>query len=463
MDRPKIPKNQKNFRLIFTLVIGLLIATLGYRLLYQNFNSYPAVGDTYDEYKAPFNGLSLLQKGYPESWSWYEHYGNFPVQFISGSNFRLVKPWFDEPPLFSIIAGLLAQKYDETDINNLNIGILRYPMLKFATLNIFVLFLIIYLVRGSIEAIVASLIYATTPTIVLLARLPLSDNMLTTFTLLSILFTVLYLKKGKIIFLIPVILLSALSLQLKSTGIFVPVAVTGILLAYKKFKPAISVIIFTAVSLGGWFIYGYHFGWDIFKKTMEVSSGRELFSPTVIINLFHTFRIGEKVMGIDGWVLWGWLSVIFFPYLSRHQNKLFKIILPVTIGCYLVFFSIMSGHIKGWYRAPLYPFISWAAASFIIKIFKSPRLLPFFFFVSISFFSSYVYGNGGIRWNNGQTKVFQIIFVALMSIPMLSEIFKNKFLKNTFRLLFLVIFCLSIIYNVRTIYLFQDHFYFGSL
>jgi|GEM_PF-2916609 len=463
MERPEIPKIFHFLPLAAWLLVGLAISYFGYTLLLRQFNSYPSVGDTYDEYKAPFNGLSLLGKGYPESWSWYGHYGNFPTRYINGADFRLVRPWFDEPPLFSLIAGLFCRKYGQTDIEHLDITVLRYPMLKFAALNIFLLYCLIFVLQGPAPAIIGSLIYATIPTIVLLARLPLSDNMLVTFTLISILSTVLYLQFAKKVFLIPAILFSALSLQLKSTGVFVPVAVGALLLAFGKIRPLLLTILFTAVSLGLWFAYGYHFGWATFLKTMEVSSGRELFSPTIIINLLHSFRIGEKVMGIDGWVWWGWFCLMFYPFVVRRQNRLSRLIIPVVTGSYLVFFTIMSGHVKGWYRAPFYPFLAWASAAVILQLIRRPRFLPFFFFIAIPFFSSFIYGQGGIRWTNSQIKIYQLLFVSSMIIPMLSELLRHPLLKIAFRFLIIAALILSLFYNYQTLTSFQDFFYYRSL
>lgn len=459
------PKNTKNlWRPLLVLSICLAICYLGYTLLSKNYDSYPAIGDTYDEFKAPFNGISLLKNGYPESWSWYPYYGDFPIVDINNSNFRLVKPWFDEPPLFSYLAGVEAIRKKMETPYQVNIGILRFSMLKIAVLNIFLLFFLVYLNSGLVEAIFAGLIYSTVPTFILSMRLPVSDGMVATFTLLTMLFLTLFLRKKSYTFFVFSLIFSSASLHLKSTGVFVPVALSAILLSQKKYKELLITIISTVISLSLWFWYGYHFGWEIFLKIMQVSSGRELFSPTVIINLFQTFRIGEKPMGFDAWIIWGWISVIIFSFVNKKNTSTFShLILPVTIGSYLVFFSIMSGHIKGWYRLPFYPFLSWASSFIILRAIRKPTPLSTFFFICLPFFSSYIYGNGGTNWNLAQTKNYQIFMVIIMVFPMLYLLNRNKLLKTISQIIVTALFFISIYYNYRTIVFFQDFFYFHHL
>jgi len=453
------------FKVIVVLFSGLFISYLGFKLRLKDYAIYPVVGDTYDEHKAPFNGIGLLRDGIPTSWSWYPNYTDTPPRYINGGIFRLVKPWFDEPPLFSLMAGAYGLTQKIKDFDKVDIYLYRHPMVYVNAFNILLLFFLIYLVSGFWEAVAAGLIYASVPTMVLSSRLPISDNMVATFTLISLLFTVLYLKTNSKFFLFLLSLFSALSLQLKSTGVYVPVACTVILWSQKKFKPSMAIIFATIVSLILWFAYGYYYNWNLFLAIMQNSSGRELFAPTVIINLLHSFRIGEKVMGIDGWIIWGWIATASYCFLkSPKKQTLRHFILPITIASYLVFFSIMSGHVKGWYRLPFYPLIAWASGSTLVRLIKSPSILPFFFFVSFAFFSSYVYGHGGVNWNGLDVKVFQYTFVSLMAPFMLYQAFRhNRTLRFLCQLIIISVFILSLYYNYQTIMSFQDFFYYRAL
>lgn len=447
-------------RNILILFIGFLIALLGFFLRLQKFESFPPAGDTLDELKSAFSGVNLIQLGIPKSWSWFDEYGNFPVTHIRNADFRIVEPWFDEPPLFGLIIGSYAISKGMDSLEKIDAGALRYPMLKLAALNIFLLFFLIFILKRPVEAILASLIYATEPTMVLGSRLPVAENLIVTTSLITLILTVLYFNKGKWWILALASVVAASSIQLKSTGIFVPGALILILISFKKFKETSMALIFLIISLAAWFFYGYIYNFQLFLTLISVSSGRELLQPTNIINLFEVFRIGEKTMSVDGWIVWGWVAVVVYSFIDKRENKLNKLILPVTLGSYLIFFMIMSGHLKGWYRLPFYPFLSWASAVLFIETFRNPRLLLSIFFLSIPVASSYIYGTGEYYWNAFDKKVFQIVFPLMLLPSMLYEISGGHKIRQIAQVVLAVGFAGAIIFNFGSIYYFQDQFWY---
>lgn len=443
------------------IVIGLIIAYLGYFLRLQQFNWFPPPNDTYDELKGVFNGISLLTEGKPKSWSWYETYGNFPTVHIRNAEFRIVEPWFEEPPLFSLIMGGYAISKGMDGLDKVDTGAMRWPMLKIAALDIFILFLIVYLLKGLIEAIIAGLLYATIPTFVLGSRLPISENMITTVMLISLLLLILYTKSQKNIFLIPMAALGSSAFLMKQTGVFVPVALIILLLALKKFKASFIVGLVLLILIIGWFLYGYYYDWSLFLQMMIVQSGRELFMPSQVINLFRFFRIGESAMAPDGWIIWGWISIVVYSlFISKKQDTLSRLMLPITISSYLIFFSIMSGHNKGWYRFPFYPFLAWASAAFFIEIVKNPKLLTTLFFISIPVSSSYIYGTGEHLWSKLEIKLYQASLLLLIAVPVLYELVNTPTFKKVVQGILIGALIVAIIYNIRTIVSFQDRFWY---
>ena len=72
---------------LFIISIGLAISLVGYNLRKQQFSSFPPINDTGDEYKYAFNGISLIKNGVPESWSWWDDYGKFPIKNFRGTEF----------------------------------------------------------------------------------------------------------------------------------------------------------------------------------------------------------------------------------------------------------------------------------------------------------------------------------------------------------------------------------------
>lgn len=448
-------------KLVATLLVGIAIAALGYFLQLQKFNSFPPPGDTFDELKGAFNGVSLIKTGIPRSWSWFEAYGRFPVIHVRNTDLRIVEPYFDDPPLFALLSGYYAISKGMDSLEKIDAGVMRWPMLKVGALNIFLLFMLVYLLKGFTEASLAALVYATVPTMVLGARLPIADNGVVTFVLLSLLLFVIYIKKNWYPALIVASVTAAAAFLIKSTGIFIPIVLIFLSLLQKRYKAILIISIFAVVSIGIWLWYGYYYNWALFTKLVSIYNGRELFSPSQIINLFTVYRIGEKAMSVDGWILWGWISLIGYSFVkNKNEDLLSRMVLPVAVGSYLVFFSIMSGHSKGWYRFPFYPFLAWASATLFLETINNPKFLLTLFFIAIPVSSSYIYGNGEYKWNNGEVKLYQIFFVSLMSIPMLYEIFNKPKFKIAVRAILILAFAIAVFYNIRTIQLFQDQFWY---
>lgn len=449
------------WRIMGAILIGFLIAWLAYYLRSQQFSSFPPVGDTRDEVKYTFNGISLLKRGVPESWSWWDDYGEFPVQNIRGSDYRLVKPYFDDPPLFAVLSGGYAIWKGMDSYEKVDAGALRWPMLKIGALNVFLLFLVVYLLSGLAEATVAGLIYATWPTVVLASRLPLAENFLITLSLLSLLFLLFFLKKKHSWGLFLTAIIAGSAALVKQTGIYIPAAVVFLLLACKKKKAAFITAAVAFLFFLTWFAYGYVYDWPLFLRLQSIFSGREIRLPTMIISLFDTFRISEKTMSTDAWQIWGWLSVIVFSFLKkRRQGKMTRLALPVFVGSYLVVFAIMSGHSKGWYRFPFHSFLSWAMAASFVYLLQKPNFLPSLFFVALAGFSSWIFGTGEAFWGRSQVKIYQFAFPLLMA-PFLFYSFDRKpIFKRLAQLILLGVFVAIVIFNIRTILFHQDQFWY---
>jgi len=449
-------------KIIFVILVGVAIAFLGYILRLQQFSSFPPVGDTEDEVKYAFNGLSLIQKKVPESWSWYDDYGQFETLHIRNSNYRLVKPYFDDPPLFALLSGAYALSKGMTTYEKVEAGALRWPMLKLGALNVFLLFLLVYFLNGFWTASIAGLLYATVPTFVLSARLPLAENFLVTLALSSLLLFLWYLKRNSKLILILISLIAGSAILVKQTGIFIPVAIVFLLWANRKTKAAIVAGIFTLVFWGIWLGYGAYYNWPLFIHLQGIFSGRELRLPTMIISFFDTFRISEKMMSTDGFLIWGWISLVLFSFFKKEEkNKYLSFLIPMVMtSSYLVIFAIMSGHLKGWYRFPFYPFLSWAIAVGFLENLKKPRFLYSFFLITLAGFASLIAGTGEKFFNPLQVKIYQLLFPLMMAPFLFNELKGNLIFKRFCQIILVVVFILMIWFNIRTLCFFQDQFWY---
>ncbi|MGI5826330.1 MAG: glycosyltransferase family 39 protein [Patescibacteria group bacterium] len=448
------------FKFILVIALGLAISFLGYRLREKHFSAFPTINDTGDEYKYAFNGISLIKNGVPESWSWWDNYGEFPVVRLGNMDFRMVKPYFDEPPLFSLLMGSYAMSEGMDSYEKVDPGALRWPMLKLGTVNVFLLFLLVYFCAGLSEAVLASLLYATIPTMVLSSRLPLAENFMVTLSLAALLLLLLFVKTNSKLVLVLMSLTAVSGILVKQTALYIPVAIIFLLLAKKKLKPALVVFGFIVLAYLAWFAYGAYYNWDLFITLQQVFSGREIKMPTMIINLFDTFRITEKTMSADGIMIWGVVSLILYSFVKDTKSKFTNLFLPVLTGSYLVLFSIMSAHIKGWYRIPFHPFFAWAIAAVFIEIVKKPKFLYTFFFLAVAFFASMVAGTGEQSWSQVQVKLYQVIFPLTLAPVLFYEIANHKCFKYISQVLLILSFALLIRFNIKAIFFFQDQFWY---
>ena len=447
-------------KIILVVLVGLAIAFLAYFLRLQQFSSFPPVGDTEDEVKYAFNGLSLIKKGVPESWSWYDDYGQFSTLHIRNSNYRMVKPYFDDPPLFALLSGAYAISKGMNTYEKVEAGALRWPMLKLGALNVFLLFCLVYFASGFWPALVSGLIYATVPSFILGSRLPLAENFLVTLSLISLLLLLWYLKKNSKLILVLCSLVAGCAVLVKQTGLFIPATIVFLLWANKKTKAALIIGLIGLTFLASWFVYGAYYNWPLFVHLQGVFSGRELRLPKMIIDLFDTFRISEKMMSIDGFLVWGWISLVVFSFFRNEKNKMSFLIPMTMVGSYLIFFTVMSGHLKGWYRFPFYPFLAWAIAVGFIENLKKPRFLYSFFFITLAGFASLITGTGERFFGPLQVKLYQILFPLAMVPFLFNELKENTALKKLAQIILLVIFIFIIWFNIRTILFFQDQFWY---
>lgn len=442
------------------LLIGISISILGFILQMHDIEKFPPIGDNSDEVKGAFNGISLIKEGIPKSWSWFKEYGEIPIEIINGREYKIVKPYFDDPPLFALISGSYALWQNMDTFEKIDVLEMRYPMPFLGMINIFLLFSLIYLLKGILEATISALIYATTPTVVLGSRLPIADNSLITITLLSLVLFVFFIKTKSLAMLLTAGVVAGLGFFMKSTGIYISVVLVVLSFSLKRYKTSAMLILLLLLSVSVWFLYGAYYNWELFTKLLPVYSGRFLFAPTAVIDLFSVYRIGVSLLSIDGWIIWGWICIILYTFLDKSEKTdLKRLILPITVGCYLTFFSIMSGFTYGWYRFPFYPFLSWASAFVILEIIKNPRFLPVLFFIALPVSSSYIYGTGGRGWNQNTLRMYQILLPSLMTPVVFYELFNTPKLKKIIQAVIVVLFILAITLNILTIFFFQDYFW----
>src|SRR3989344_3403790 len=116
------------------LFVGAILV-LGIILRFHNYDVYPQRGATSDEYTYSFLGQSLLTKGVPISWSYFDAYKNREDLTIDKLYFPIVWPYFDHPPLNGLVVALWAIARGETTFEQIQLSTIRLVPIALTTIS----------------------------------------------------------------------------------------------------------------------------------------------------------------------------------------------------------------------------------------------------------------------------------------------------------------------------------------
>jgi len=353
----------KNYLLI---IFTLLICLLGFFLRSKNYASVPLPGESRDEFSFTWLGLSLLQRGQPIATSglsayshdWkYINVSDIFHGFANASPFPIDSFWFDHPPLFSLIPGAYTLTQGLTKFSDASIPIIRRPMLFLGTFNILLVIILGVLIFGRRVALIAGLIYATNPLIVVSSRLVQAENFLLTLFLSSIISFYLYRQERKYFYFWFSVSLSGLATLVKLSGISVGLSLfllTLILESKDKIKKSLAIIIGTGLVTLFFPLYGYFYNWPLFLGVFSNNADR-YFRDGLAGFYWLISKTNVTRTLLDGWILLAWFSLFFISHKISKIKKLYYLVIPTL--SYLLIYLIFGSEGYGWYKFPFYPFL----------------------------------------------------------------------------------------------------------
>lgn len=369
-----------------TLALGALVI-LAAILRFQDYALVPFHHETADEYQHAWEGWTLLHEGTPRAWTTFPD--RYPIgQTVDfrwfGDRYIVAHPYYDHPPLFSVIVGLVvsvqhalapASFYPPPwDYLSCTLPVMRVvPVL----LSLFGILLLYRLARhyGASEkgALLAALVYAVLPLIVLSHRLVKAES------LLSLLFmgTVLAVRRceesGRVRDAVLVGLLCGLSIWSKATGVAVLAVALVLLLARRRYRAAGLALGVAGGCVALYLLYAWALDLGIFLKVVEAQSTTKWVALESLQDLL-TGKIVTRWFG-RGWYLW-LLLCAGIAALRRERALL------VPLAVYATVIALTADHrvIYGWYRIPLYPFLCVAAGILLEEMLDEAdlyRVFPF--------------------------------------------------------------------------------------
>ncbi len=339
------------------IVSVLLCVILTSGLLLRSYHSavWPREGATFDEFAWTFLGMSTWKTGIPTSWSPHKAYTEKQEYYNpKGAHFTLVTPYLEHPPLFGLLAGGFARMRGIEKFDDVTIGKIRPLAIVLGVLSIVSVFLLSNAVYGVFVGLLASGLYAITPSVVIGSRLVQNENFFIPFFLLSIYLAYEYIQKNKSIFFYVSACISGILPLAKIPWIAAPIAVIGMLLYAKKRKEAIIVGGMTFLYLSLFLLWGYALDSSVFINLWKLQLARYDMSFAGFFVLFRDPIIVDRLF-IDGWIYFGWGSLLLL--FTRDFKKNMPILVGFLAYAIIYLFAIPAEPLHGWYRYPFYPFL----------------------------------------------------------------------------------------------------------
>lgn len=361
---------------IFLLI---LVSCLGFLLRSNNLYTWPRLGATFDEYAWTWQGMSLIQKGTPTSWSPHPQYKSAKEIKYQTVPFRIVTPYLEHPPVFGLVAGSYAILNGARSMFDVNLFKIRGLSLILGTISVFLVGIFASQAFGRKTGILSSILYATIPTIAVGSRLVQNENFFIPLFFLALISLNRFLrtKKGKWRNIAAVI--CGLLILSKIPFIAAAVSVVFILFYLKRYK---DILLFLAIVIPMsllFFLYGIYYDKQLFFSLWGLQLNRYDLGFTSIYAIIQKPFLADRYY-LDGWVYVGFASIL----LLFSNFKKYVILLLPFLAYFLIFLAGIpdeAGH--GWYRYPMYPFLAIAIAIFVFEYYLKNAFLTFLFLLGV--------------------------------------------------------------------------------
>jgi len=409
------------------------IVLLAAILRFHDYALVPFHHETADEYQHAWEGWHLLHEGTPAAWSTFpDAYPPAQIRDFRwfGDRYILVRPYFDHPPLFSIPVGLFCSLAGARTFLDCTLPVMRLVPILLSLLGVVLLHRLARAYgAGERAALLACLVYATVPVIILAQRLVKAES------LLAILFMGAMIAVREKIDAAPgpgsaagtgeggsrrgvlwAGVLGFLAIWTKATGVVVPLVVAIVLAGRRRWRAAGLVMAFALAAVALYAAYGAAYDAGIMLKILHAQST----SKAVSMEAFSDLLSGKVVVKWFGRGTYLWL-LLAAALAARGRAR--ALLLPVVL--YATILALTADHrvIYGWYRLPLYPFLCVAAGLYLDRMLDDADLASTFAFAVTAVVSALLYA---LPEPIGQAKQVAWLFAALALAPFLPRLVSDR-------------------------------------
>lgn len=361
--------------LVAILGVGLWLRLSGY-------TSSPAQTANFDGVGWAWNGQALWLQHTTAGWSYLTSYHHVVAVEVEHSGVYLpgVSPYFDHPPLFSLLVGGVAVMAGENTPDTLTEGVIRLVPIALSLLTILLSYALARQMTGRRWvglACAAGLAFA--PPMVLTARLVESEALLTPLLLAGLILALRVRVDTRRWSLTALAVVCAAAPLVKEPGVVVGVIAAVVLLFSSRRRLAVLPLACMGAGVAVYALLGAAIDWHAFTSTILAQGGRRTSLWGAAVNYF-----ASRKAGLGGFVpladpVWfiGW-PVLTALGLWRRTWR------PVAVAALLYAATIiLLGDARiiewnGWYRIPDEPLLYIAVVTAVCGVLRSlvRRLAP---------------------------------------------------------------------------------------
>ena len=380
--------NHQKILLITVLLLAIIVRF--WKIEFLPFQS------DWDEYAYLFAGQTLIETGVPTSISTFTHDYNpdtnqLPTAKIPEiidlnikGSYILVEPWFDHPPLLPLITGAWVKLFGYSFPGHIPSLIYRLPILVMSSITLYLIFLISKHFFGQWGGLFSLVLFGFSPSLIIIQRMIVSENLFIPFMLLALYLT---LKKKSLYLIILFTVLAGLS---KITGLVTIPIVGFYLLLKKEYKKTFaysitSLVIFISI----YSLYGYLIDWPQFVQMLKTQSFRLLGWTNPAFLLSHPGFHQKIIMDMSYYLI----LILGLASLFIKDDIVNRFLSFSIFGSLILVWLISAeGDMLGWYKLPLFVFLSIATG----RLVKLKAYFPLIILLIITLLNNY----GLIRFAN---------------------------------------------------------------
>ncbi|MCW1949647.1 MAG: glycosyltransferase family 39 protein [Candidatus Shapirobacteria bacterium] len=386
----------------FKFLIFISIIVLAFFLRKKNYAQIPIPGQSVDEYSYSWVGLSLIKTGMPIGVSGIPGYQNQFSKYInvdrlyqtlSSDPLSINYPWMDHPPLLGLITGGYAAISGANVFEDTTSLLIRRPIIIISTISVALLMIFCWLNFRFLTAVISGSIYATTPLIVLSSRMIQAENAIIPCLLLVMIFSSLYFRQKKDIWLIFAAIISGIATLFKLTGVVCHLYIFfSLIFYYQKFNSKLfkDFLFFLGISLpitSLFFFYGISYGSKNFFNILFSNANRFYgIGPNAIIDLIRNQRLTQHKFLPEIWLIIGWIT--FFLSFSKTKKTLPQSLIFISLISYLIVYLFFGSQPYGWYTFPFWPLLILSLTAFFDENLTNQKNLLLTFIIAITIFGA---------------------------------------------------------------------------